>query len=120
MMVSRKRRFAALQGCLAWPALQPRTIVEKECRRHQTTSKKECVFSVVAIDSFRVNHNFEGIPERRSKKQNPSEESTEFQLDNRQQKQKAIRQEGTQDANFFESHQAEEQDDKGNRNIPNI
>jgi len=45
-----------------------------------------------------------GIGEECSKKQNPSDESTEFQLDNRQQKEKAVRQEGTQDTAIFESY----------------
>jgi len=45
-----------------------------------------------------------GIKEECSKKQNPSDESTEFQLDNRQQKEKAVRQEGTQDTAIFESY----------------
>jgi hypothetical protein len=111
----RHRRLGC--GSRTRAALQPWTKVEKESRRHKAASEKECVFSVVAIDSFRVNHNFEGIPERRSKKQDPSDESAEFQLDNRQQKEKAVRKEGTQDIAIFEPEHAEQEYDDRNRNV---
>src|SRR6476646_10714790 len=100
-----------------WAALQPWTKVDKESRRHKAASEKECVFSVVIAPLSGMKCKKGGIAERRSKKQNPSDESTEFQLDNRQQKEKAVRQEGTQDAAVFESEQAEQEDDNRNRNV---
>jgi hypothetical protein len=89
----RHRRLGC--GSRARAAIQPWTKVDKESRRHKAASEKECVFSVVIPPLSGMKCKKGGIAEECSKKQDPSDESAEFQLDNRQQKEKAIRKEGT-------------------------
>src|SRR5689334_17799797 len=96
----RHRRLGC--GSRARAALQPRTKGNKERHRHQTACEKECIFPIVIPPLSGMKRKDGGIKEECSKKQNPSNESTEFQLDNRQQKEKAVRQEGAQDTAVFE------------------
>jgi len=98
-------------------ALQPRTRVNKERRWHKTAREKEHVFSVVIPPLSWMKRKKDGIAEECSEKQNPSDESAEFQLDDRQQKEKAVRQEGTQDIAIFEAEQAEQEGDNRDRNV---